>query len=220
MTDDKKRIVALISGNGSNLQAFIDQCQDGRLPAEIACVISNKPNAYGLERAQQAGIENRVIEHNRYPDRQAFDQALAETIASYQPDLVILAGFMRILTPAFVEQFYGRLLNIHPSLLPNYRGLNTHQRAIDAGDRHGGTTVHFVSSELDGGPCIIQAKVPIDTNDTAQSLAEKVQAYEHIIYPMAAQWFLEERLALHEDGASLDQKKLPAGGYDYQASAP
>lgn len=214
MTDNKKRLVVLISGSGSNLQAFIDQCADGRLDADIAAVIANKAGAYGLERAQNAGIDTAVIDHRNYPDRSTFDAELAKTISHYQPDLVILAGFMRILTPDFVRRFHGRLLNIHPSLLPKYPGLDTHQRAIDAGDSHGGATVHFVTEELDGGPAIIHAPVPISAGDTADTLAAKVLKEEHVIYPMAAEWFIQGRLTLHDDGAYLDQQKIPAGGLD------
>lgn len=213
----KKKLVILISGSGSNLQAFIDQCANGKLPAEICCVISNKASAYGLERARHAGIATAVVDHSEYESREAFDTALAQCIESYEPDLVILAGFMRILTTEFVNQFAGRLLNIHPSLLPNYKGLNTHQRAIDAGDTFAGVTVHFVTAELDGGPPVIQAQVAIDANETAETLAGKVLKKEHIIYPLAASWFVQGRLSLHEDGVYLDQEKLPANGYQYSA---
>lgn len=213
MPEPKKKLVILISGSGSNLQTFIDQCASGELDADIACVISNKASAYGLERAQIAGIPTRVIEHQYYPERADFDATLADVIDSYQPDLLVLAGFMRILTPDFVNKFLGRLINIHPSLLPKYTGLHTHQRAIDAGDKEAGATVHFVTAELDGGPAIIQASVAIEPNDDAFSLAQKVLAKEHKIFPMAAQWFLQDRLHLQQDGAYLDNQKLPANGY-------
>jgi len=212
MQADSKRLVILISGSGSNLQAFIDQCASGQLRAHIAAVISNKPGVYGLERAAKAGIHTQVIEHKDYADRESFDAALADLVDSYQPDAVILAGFMRILTPVFVDRFLGRLLNIHPSLLPKYPGLHTHQRAIDAKDSHGGVSVHFVTAELDGGPVILQAEQAIDAHDTAESLAAKVLSKEHIIYPMATDWLLTGRLVLHEDGAYLDAKPLPENG--------
>ena len=214
MADTKrKKLVILISGSGSNLQAFIDQCASGVLNAEIACVISNKADAYGLTRASNAGIATQVIDHKAYANREAFDMALASTIDQYAPDLIILAGFMRILTPGFVEHFLGRLINIHPSLLPKYTGLHTHQRALDAGESHGGATVHFVTAELDGGPAIIQASVAIDEGDTAETLAKKVLAKEHIIYPMAVSWFLQKRVHLENNNVILDGKSLSSQGY-------
>lgn len=209
----RKKLVILISGSGSNLQAFIDQCASGALDADIACVISNKADAFGLQRAAKAGIATQVIDHKAYSSREAFDTALAAAIDAFQPDLVILAGFMRILTPGFVDHFLGRLVNIHPSLLPKFTGLHTHQRAIDAGESHGGATVHFVTAELDGGPAIVQASVSIEAGDTAETLAKKVLQVEHVIYPLAAQWFLQGRLLLHTDGAYLDQQKLPPNGF-------
>lgn len=211
----KKKLVILISGSGSNLQSFIDQCASGQLDADIACVIANKADAYGLERAKKAGIHSEVIDHKSFISREAFDQALATCIDSYSPDLIILAGFMRILTPAFVHHFLGRLINIHPSLLPKYTGLHTHQRAIDAGESYGGATVHFVTPELDGGPAIIQAAAAIASNDTAETLAKNVQLYEHTIYPLAAKWFLDNRLILKDDGAYLDNQKLNPQGYQF-----
>jgi phosphoribosylglycinamide formyltransferase-1 len=210
---DKKKLVILISGSGSNLQTFIDQCASGQLNAGIACVISNKASAFGLQRAQLAGIPTRVIDHKQFPDREQFDAALAETIENYNPDLVILAGFMRILTPVFVQKFLGRMINIHPSLLPKFTGLHTHQRAIDAGESHGGATVHFVTAELDGGPAIVQARVTIAANDTAESLATKVLVLEHRIFPLAARWFLENRLYLKNHTAFLDNQPLPPQGH-------
>lgn len=206
------RIVILISGSGSNLQAFIDQCASGQLHAEIAAVISNKPDAFGLERAKKAGITTHSINHKDFQTREDFDTALADVVESYQPDAVILAGFMRILTASFVTPFLGKLLNIHPSLLPKYPGLNTHQRAIDAGDQAAGASVHFVTTELDGGPVILQAQVPVLADDTADKLAKRVLTEEHHIYPLATQWLLEGRLALHEDGAYLDKQKLAPHG--------
>ena len=210
-----RRLVILISGRGSNLQAFIDALRCGVLGGEIALVVSNNPDAPGLARAREAGIATACVNHRDYATREDFDDALAAAVAAAAPDLVILAGFMRILTANFLTPFAGRLLNVHPSLLPKYPGLNTHQRALDAGDREAGVTVHFVTPELDGGPPVIQAKVPINAGDTAETLAEKVLAEEHVIYPLAARWFLQGRLALTDNGAALDGKPIPATGSPY-----
>ncbi|MDO3384557.1 phosphoribosylglycinamide formyltransferase [Gilvimarinus sp. SDUM040013] len=207
------RVVVLISGSGSNLQALIDGQSSAGLPIEIAAVISNRPNVKGLERAAQAGIEAITLDHKGFESREAFDAALAEHIDSYRPDLIVLAGFMRILTPAFTQRYCGRMLNIHPSLLPKYQGLNTHQRALDAGDSEHGVTVHFVTAELDGGPAAIQAVVPILAGDDASILASRVQAQEHVIYPMAVQWFAEGKLTMADNKALLDGEPLPASGY-------
>lgn len=207
-----KNLVILISGSGSNLQTFIDLCQQGLLNANIACVISNNADAYGLTRAKKAGLTTQVLEHKSFASREAFDEALAMMIEPYQPDLVVLAGFMRILTPAFVTRFTGKMLNIHPSLLPKYPGLNTHQRAIDAGDKHAGVTVHFVTPELDGGPAIIQATVSIDANETADTLSKKVLQQEHKIYPLAVQWFLQGKVRLHENTCYFNDQALPETG--------
>ena len=209
------RLAILISGRGSNLQAFIDAIARGALDAQISVVISNKPDAQGLQRAAAAGIPARCIDHRDYATREAFDAALAAEVQGWEVDLVILAGFMRILTPVFVQAFHGRLLNVHPSLLPKYPGLDTHQRALEAGDREAGVTVHFVTLELDGGPPIIQSRVPILPGDTPQTLADRVIAREHIIYPLAAQWHLCGRLQLTEKGACLDGQAIPATGIDY-----
>lgn len=208
------KIAVLISGNGSNLQAFIDACANGSLTAEISLVLSNKLEAAGLQRAARVGIATAVVDHRNYPRREDFDSELVATLAVHDIDLVVLAGFMRILTPVFIGAYQGRLLNIHPSLLPNYPGLNTHQRALDAGDAWTGATVHFVTEELDGGPPIIHARVPIEEGDCAESLAGKVQQREHRIYPLAAQWFVEGRLVLTADGSFLDGQSLPAQGMD------
>ncbi len=215
MSDKQCKLVILISGSGSNLQSFIDSVAEGSLTAEIAAVFCNRPQAFGLERASNAGIAAELIDHTNFESRESFDQAMMEAIDRYQPDLVILAGFMRILTPGFVQHYHGRLLNIHPSLLPKYPGLNTHQRAIDAGDEEAGATVHFVTEELDGGPAIIQAVVPVLENDDASTLAKRILAKEHKIYPMAAQWFTEGRLKLLGNCAVLDNEELSAGGYQF-----
>lgn len=205
-------VVVLISGSGSNLQALIDSQGDDN-PARIRAVISNRADAYGLTRAQNAGIATQVLDHKAFAGREAFDSALIEAIDVFQPDLVVLAGFMRILTPAFVRHYAGRLLNIHPSLLPLYKGLHTHQRALEAGDAEHGCSVHFVTEELDGGPLVIQAVVPVQPGDTAESLAMRVHMQEHRIYPMAVRWFAEGRLRLGAAGAMLDGEKLPTTGY-------
>ena len=210
---ETKRIVVLLSGSGTNLQALIDCASRGELAGEIVGVISNRPGVKGLERANQAGIAAELVDHTLYPSREAFDQALMQAVDRYQPDLVVLAGFMRILTPAFTGHYLGRMLNIHPSLLPKYQGLYTHQRALDAGDDCHGVTVHFVTAELDGGPSAIQAIVPIESGDTAQTLSARVQVQEHIIYPMAVRWFNEGRLRYHQGKAWLDDQPLPAEGH-------
>lgn len=211
-----KRIVVLISGSGSNLQAIIDQVGDGRIPGRIAAVISNKADAYGLTRAADAGIATAVLSHREYEDRAAFDQALQQQIDAYEPDLVVLAGFMRILTPEFVRHYAGRLFNIHPSLLPKYKGLHTHQRALEAGDAEHGCTVHFVTEELDGGPLVVQAATPVQSDDDADSLQQRVHRLEHRIYPLAVEWFCANRLSLEDGKVMLDGATLPATGYRYQ----
>ena len=188
------RLVVLISGNGSNLQAIIDNIANQNLPAQIVAVISNKADAYGLERAKKAGIEQHVLSHKGFSDRQQYDLALKNLIDGYQPDLIILAGFMRILSNEFVEHYLHKMMNIHPSLLPKYKGLNTHQRVIDAGDKEHGCSVHFVTPELDDGPVILQAKVKIEDNDTAETLAERVHEQEHLIYPEAIRLFAENKI--------------------------
>ena len=212
---DRASLAILISGRGSNMQAFLDARSNGTLDAEIRLVISNNPDAPGLQRAAAAGISTRCIDHRAYGSREAFDRALVEELQAHKVDLVILAGFMRILTPLFLTPFAGRLLNIHPSLLPKYPGLHTHQRALDAGDREAGATVHFVTPELDGGPPIIHARVAVLAGDTADTLAARVVVQEHVIYPLAAQWYVQGRLRLTEQGAYLDGNPIPAGGIQY-----
>ena len=205
-------VVVLISGSGSNLQALIDSIVHDGNPARIAAVISNRADAYGLDRARQAGIATAVLDHKQFDGREAFDAALVEAIDAFDPQLVVLAGFMRILTPGFVRHYTGRLLNIHPSLLPKYKGLHTHQRALEAGDREHGCSVHFVSEELDGGPLVVQAVVPVQSDDSPSSLAQRVHEQEHVIYPLAVRWFAEGRLEMAAQGAMLDGQLLPSTG--------
>lgn len=203
------RLAVLISGSGSNLQALIDEQQRGNLPVQFAGVISNRADAFGLERAKRAGIETKVLSHRGYGKRADYDAALGTLLEALRPDLIALAGFMRILTDGLVQAWEGRMLNIHPSLLPRYPGLQTHQRALDAGDSEHGATVHFVTPELDGGPPVVQAKVPVLPDDDADRLAARVLVQEHRIYPLALLWMAEERLRLAADGAAyLDNRRL------------
>lgn len=206
-------VVVLLSGTGSNLQALIDSTRTGDSPVRIAAVISNRSDAYGLQRARDAGIETRSLDHKAFEGREAFDSALIELIDAFNPKLVVLAGFMRILSADFVRHYEGRLLNIHPSLLPKYKGMHTHQRALDAGDSEHGCSVHFVTEELDGGPLVVQAVVPVESADSAQTLAQRVHTHEHRIYPLAVRWFAEGRLILGEQGALLDGQLLAARGH-------
>ena len=215
MSDFITRIVVLISGSGTNLQALIDAVEQGEIPAKICAVISNKDNVKGLERAEAHKIPAFVISHKSFPDRESFDERLMEIIDAQGPDLVVLAGFMRILTPAFTKRYEGKMLNIHPSLLPKYQGLNTHQRALEDGETEHGVSVHFVTEELDGGPIVMQAKVPVASDDTSDSLAEKVHEKEHIIYPQVVSWFSEGRLRLQNGKCLLDGQALPAQGLEY-----
>ena len=213
-----KQIVILISGRGSNMEALIRARDQGQLPANIAAVISNRPDAAGLATAAAAGIATSVLDHRSFADRDRFDAALAETIDRHAPDLVILAGFMRILGEAFVRRYEGRLLNIHPSLLPAFPGLHTHRRALEEGVRIHGCTVHFVTPALDHGPVVIQAAVPVLDGDDEASLAARVLVQEHRIFPRAVRWFVEARLSLlsgrvsvaggQQGGASLTAPEL------------
>ena len=206
-------VVVLLSGTGSNLQALIDSCAIKDSPARIRAVISNRADAYGLQRAKDAGIDTRVLDHTAFEGREAFDAALIDVIDTFNPQLVVLAGFMRILSAGFVRHYQGRLLNIHPSLLPKYKGLHTHQRALEAGDSEHGCSVHFVTEELDGGPLVVQAIIAVESDDSPHSLAQRVHAQEHQIYPLAVRWFAEGRLSLDEQGALLDGQLLAASGH-------
>jgi phosphoribosylglycinamide formyltransferase 1 len=197
------RVVALISGRGSNLQAIIAAKQRDELPIELCAVISNRPDAAGLAYARAAGVPTETLDHRRYSDRDAFDAALMSRIDAYAPHLVVLAGFMRILGSAFIDHYAGRMMNIHPSLLPAFPGLHTHERAIAEGATEHGATVHFVTRDVDTGPIIAQARVPVLPTDTAETLAAKVLKEEHRIYPLAIRWFAEGRLSIQDGNVSL-----------------
>lgn len=214
MAIPKLPIVILISGGGSNLQAIIDATKNNALPVDIRAVISNRPEAKGLLRADRAGLRTEVIDHTQFDSREAFDAALKECIDSFEPGLVVLAGFMRLLTDNLVNHHLGRMLNIHPSLLPAFKGLHTHARALAAfkegSIKEHGASVHFVTTELDGGPVIIQARVPIDADDTPETLAARVLEREHQIYPQAIRWYAEGRLRLQAKQVWLDDQPLDA----------
>lgn len=199
-----KRIVILISGRGSNMEAIVQQSQQEQWPVEVAAVISNRNDAAGLQFAHSHRIPTHVVENKAYPSREAFDAQLQKIIDQYQPDLVVLAGFMRILTAGFVQHYEGRMMNIHPSLLPSFPGLATHQQALDAGVRIHGVTVHFVTAQLDHGPIVIQAVVPVLNNDTEESLAKRVLEKEHIIYPRAVKLYIEGHLTLDHGKVKVD----------------
>jgi len=202
------RIIVLISGNGTNLQAIIDACDSGRLQARVVAVISNEVNAAGLMRASQHGIATHVIDHRAFKTRQTFDSNMMHLIDSINPDLIVMAGFMRVLGSKMVEHFLGRIVNIHPSLLPNYPGLNTHARALSDNAKEHGATVHFVTADLDAGPIILQHRVSVQSDDTTDTLAEKVRHCEHQMYPEAISWFAQKRLKLIGNKAYLDGAPL------------
>ncbi len=202
------KIAVLISGVGSNLQAILDAINAKNIDAQVIAIISNRTKAKGLDRAREHKIPAYVIPSRKNQSRQEYDQGLSEVINRLNPDLIVLAGFMRILTEEFVNQFTGKLINIHPSLLPKYKGLDTHQRAIDAGDTEHGCSVHFVTPELDGGPIIAQALVSIEKNDDIQSLSAKVQAQEHKLYPLVVEWFANKQLELLEDKIFFNNELL------------
>ena len=205
-----KRIAVLISGQGSNLDAIVRASEAQDWPGRVVAVISNRADARGLESAQACAIATEVIDHKGFADRAAFDAALAETLDRHAPDLVVLAGFMRILTPGFVARYEGRMLNIHPSLLPSFTGLNTHRRAIEAGCKVAGATVHFVSAELDHGPIVAQAVVQVLADDDEATLARRVLAAEHVLYPRAVGWFVKGELEL-KDGRVTHRGREPQG---------
>lgn len=216
----KKRLVILISGSGTNMLNLAEQCIEQRIDAEVVAVISNQADALGLQKAAELGLTTAVLAHNEFANRDEYDRALAQLVASYTPDVVILAGFMRILGAHFVQHFHGRLLNIHPSLLPKYKGLHTHQRALEQGDQEHGVSVHFVTEELDGGPVILQAKVPIFAGDTATDLQARVQEQEYRIYPFVVNWLCTQRLRLTPQGAELDGQLLGPAGYASEEDSP
>lgn len=191
-----KNIVILISGRGSNMEAIVRACAAERWPARVAAVVSNRPDAAGLAFAAAQGIETAVVEHGGFADRETFDAELGQVIDSFSPDLVVLAGFMRVLTLSFVERYAGRMLNVHPSLLPSFPGLRTHERALEAGVALHGATVHFVTPQLDHGPIVVQGAIPVTSTDNAATLASRLLAVEHVIYPRAVRWFIEDRLTL------------------------
>ena len=196
----------LISGSGTNLQAFIDAVESGDLDLDLTVVFSNNPIAFGLERAEKAGIPTACIEHSDFPDRESFDAAVIAELDRFEPDLLILAGFMRILSKSFVLHYAGKILNIHPALLPLYPGLNTHQRVLDAGDQWHGSTVHFVTEELDGGPRILQGRLTVIPGESADELATRVQAVEHKIYPLAASWVGSGKVKFRNGQSWVDGK--------------
>lgn len=204
------RVAVLISGNGSNLQALIDAADAGTLGGEICVVVSNRAQAFGLERARRAGIPARVLEHGAFADRAAYDRALLELLQDYAPELIALAGFMRVLGAAFVAHYAGRILNVHPSLLPAFPGLDTHERALRAGVEEHGASIHFVTEALDAGPVVVQGRVAVNDGDTVETLAERVHGIEHRIYPAAVAWYAQQRLTWRDghawfDGAPLEE---------------
>ncbi|GGE71735.1 phosphoribosylglycinamide formyltransferase [Streptosporangium jomthongense] len=204
------RILVLASGSGTNFQALIDASRERDFPGQIVALGCNQPKAFVLERAGQANIETFVVDHRNFGSREEFDAALMAHILRYNPDLIVLAGFMRILTTDFVRAFRGKLVNIHPSLLPKYTGLNTHQRVLDAGDRTHGVSIHFVTEELDGGPVIAQAEISVAAGDTSETLAEKVQQKEHLLYPIVVRWFCQGRIQLGQDQVLFDGQVMEA----------
>ena len=204
----QKSIVILISGRGTNLQSIIDAVKEGSINAVISAVISNRPDAKGLERARLENIDAVVIDQNEYDERGAYDRALIAKIDTYSPDLIVLAGFMRILSEEFIQHFDNMILNIHPSLLPEFKGLHTHRRALEAGKKGHGASVHFVSNELDSGPVVLQAEIPVLAGDTEDILANRVLQQEHIIYPMAIAWYIDDRLLIKDNKVLLDNSVL------------
>ncbi|WP_234495326.1 phosphoribosylglycinamide formyltransferase [Vibrio maritimus] len=208
-----KNIVVLVSGNGTNLQAIIDACESTITNAKVRAVFSNKESAFALERARKAGAEAEFLDPKLSETREAFDAELMHRIDVHNPDLLVLAGYMRILSGEFVRHYMGRMINIHPSLLPKYPGLNTHQRAIENCDEHHGTSIHFVTEKLDGGPIVLQAKVPVFDDDTVETLEQRVQSQEHKIYPLVVKWFVEDRLQMDGSRALLDGIALGPQGY-------
>ena len=211
-----KKIAVLISGQGSNLQAIIEACQTGFIRGKIVTVISNKIDSFGLERAESADIPSRVFLRQDFASNLDMDKAIGDYLEDLNVDLIVLAGYMKILTKPFTQRFAGKILNIHPSLLPKYPGLNTYQRALENSDSEHGTTVHFVNEEVDSGAIVLQAKVPIFPGDTVGEIELRTREQEYNIYPLVIKWFIEERLKLIENQAYLDGKLLPPNGYAYE----
>ena len=211
-----KKIAVLISGQGSNLQAIIEACQTGFILGKIVTVISNKIDSFGLERAESAGIPSRFFLRQDFASNLDMDKAIGDYLDDLNVDLIVLAGYMKILTKPFTQRFAGKILNIHPSLLPKYPGLHTYQRALENGDSEHGTTVHFVNEEIDGGAIVLQAKVPIFPGDIAEEIELRTREQEYNIYPLVIKWFIEDRLKLIENQAYLDGKLLPPNGYAYE----
>ena len=210
MHNNHRSVVVLISGNGSNLQALMDFSSAGNY--RVSGVISNKTDTYGLQRAKQRNIPTKVVDHKQYASRDLFDQALSQAIDEYEPGLIVLAGFMRILGADFIKHYQGKILNIHPSLLPNYPGTNTHQRVLDAGEKMHGVSVHFVTEDLDGGPVIAQESIALESIDNAETLALRIHEKEHVLYPAVVSLFADGRLSLDENSAFLDEQLLPEKG--------
>ncbi|MDT9587473.1 MAG: phosphoribosylglycinamide formyltransferase [Candidatus Arsenophonus melophagi] len=208
-----KNLVILISGNGSNLQAIIDSCNKKMIDAKISAVVSDNPTAYGLERAKKADIKTIVLPKSDYIDSYTYDTLLMAEIKKYQPCLIVLAGYMRILTPHFISQFFGKIINIHPSLLPKYPGLDTHYKVLANGDKEHGISIHFVTNKVDAGPLILQAKVPILAEDRIQDIIVRIQKKEHLMYPLIINWFVKDRLMMVNNSVFLDGCKLPKNGY-------
>lgn len=210
--DKLPNIVIVISGSGTNMVAIAEQVKSQQLEAKISAVICNRPEAAGVQKAKDRDIPVEIVDHTEFNSREDFDIALMRAIDEYDPDLVVLAGFMRILTPSFVQRYEGRMLNIHPSLLPKHKGVNTHKKALEAGDAEHGVTIHFVTEDLDGGPNIIQAIVPVLDGDDEVSLSYRVQQQEYVIYPIAIKWFIEGRLTMKQGLSYLDNQALPSTG--------
>jgi phosphoribosylglycinamide formyltransferase-1 len=212
----KKNIVVLVSGSGSNLQAIIDACESGCINGQVIAVISNVADVYALQRAAAHNIKAITLVHKDYADRVSFDSELAKKISDLQADVIVLAGFMRILSAPFVEQFAGKLFNIHPSLLPKYPGLHTHKKALTNNDEYHGCSIHFVTAELDGGPLVIQSRIAINASDTEQTLITRIAEKEWLIYPLILSWFCQERLRLVDDQVWLDNNKIKNEGLLYE----
>lgn len=202
------KILVLASGSGTNFQALVDASRERDFPGQVIALGCNQPRAFVLERAAQANIETFTVNHKDFSSRNEFDAALIAHILRYNPDLIVLAGFMRILTTDFVRAFRGKLINVHPSLLPKYTGLNTHQRVLDSGDQTHGVSIHFVTEELDGGPVIAQAEITVTPDDSNETLAEKVQKKEHLLYPIVVRWLCEGRIQLGDDQVLFDGEVL------------